>query len=348
MNKKILLLGGTGAMGVYIVPLLLDKGFDVYVTSRKKRESKILNLKYIQVNAHEKSFLSEYIEGQQWDCIIDFMVYGTAEFESRFKTLLKNSGHYIFLSTYRVFANSKMITEGSPKLLNTIDDNVYLNTDEYALTKARQEEILVNSKYNNWTIVRPSITFSKNRFQMGTLEADSLLFRSNQNLPVIFPRELLEKETTMTWAGDVAKMITSLVLNSESYGEDYNVATAQHIKWKSILDIYKSFLELEVIETDIQTYLLAVGNEYQLKYDRMFDRKMDNSKILKISNLDQKELMDVKEGLIIELKNFMKTPIEYPINYALQGRIDKITRTNISLKEASLKDKVKYLVRKYF
>ena len=39
IDVKVLILGGTGAMGMSLVPILQAKGDEVFVTSRKYRES---------------------------------------------------------------------------------------------------------------------------------------------------------------------------------------------------------------------------------------------------------------------------------------------------------------------
>lgn len=346
-KKKVLLLGGTGAMGIYIVPELIKRNYDVYVSTRNDRVSNEHSLTYLRGNAHDESFIETQIK-KGWDVIIDFMVYNTAEFQRKHETYLNYSKHYIFISSYRVFSNfDYIISEKTPKLLNVIDDSLYLSTDEYALSKARQENILRCALNKNWTIIRPSITYSKNRFQLGTLEADSIIFRSKNNLPILFPREMLKKETTMTWAGDVARMISPLLLNEKTFAEDYNVVTNEHTKWEDILKIYKETLNIKVIETDLETYIQAVGNNYQVKYDRMYNRMMDNNKILEISKVNNDSLMNLKEGLTKEIMNFLNNPKEFPINYSLQGRMDKILNTNIPLKQAKVKDKIKYFIRKH-
>lgn len=43
---KILILGGTGAMGVHVSDLLSQKGYDVVVTSRRECKSSVPNLQY--------------------------------------------------------------------------------------------------------------------------------------------------------------------------------------------------------------------------------------------------------------------------------------------------------------
>lgn len=52
------------------------------------------------------------------------------------------------MSSARVYAeNNALISEDSPRLLDVSTDAVYLRTNEYALAKAREENILRNSGY---------------------------------------------------------------------------------------------------------------------------------------------------------------------------------------------------------
>lgn len=346
-KKTVLLLGGTGAMGIYLIPELLNRGFNVYVTSRSKRESENENLHYIQGNAKDKEFLKVLLKKQSYDCIIDFMVYNTNEFLDRHQLLLESSHQYIFVSTYRVFSNmDQIITENTPRLLDVITDSEYLSTDEYALKKARQEDILRESKFDNWTIVRPSITYSQNRFQLGTLEADSVILRSIQNLPVAFPKELLEKQTTMTWAGDVAKMIGALVLNKLAYKEDYNVVTNRYCPWKDIIRVYEEAIGLDVILCELDIYISITGNKYPVIFDRMYNRVMDNSKIMEISKISSDNLTLPVTGLKSEISNFLDAPQNLFVNYSIQARMDKVTQSKFSLKGAPYKEKIKYYVKK--
>lgn len=166
---KILLLGGTGAMGSHLSEIINnDKGNDIVITSRKTRVSKG-NISYVVGNAHDKSFLDSLLN-KKWDVIVDFMVYNTDEFKLRVKDMLDSCNQYVFLSSSRVYANSNSaITEDSSRLLDVTNDSEYLATDEYALTKARQENVLKESGRTNWTIIRPYITFAENRLQLGVL-----------------------------------------------------------------------------------------------------------------------------------------------------------------------------------
>src|SRR5690606_29314991 len=129
---------------------------------------------------------------------VDFMLYSTDEFKSRYENILNKTKQYIYLSSYRVYGKGDQpLGELSSRLLETCEDKNYLKTDEYALAKARQEDLLISNKKRNWTIVRPAITYSKDRFFLGAADTDGFLYRALKGKTIIFPREILDKKTTM-------------------------------------------------------------------------------------------------------------------------------------------------------
>ena len=302
VNKKILLMGGTGAMGVYLIPELLKLGYKVDVLTLDNMVSPRKELCYIQKNAMDRSIMRDILKNK-YDAIVDFMVYTTMQFAERFEMFLENTEHYVFLSTYRIYANEEIpIKETSPRLVDASKDITYLTTEEYGLFKARCENILFASKYQNWTIVRPAVTYSKYRFQLTTLEAPVFVRRAKLGLPVIIPKDAMKHSATMSWGGDVAKMISRLILNEKAMCEAFTVSTSEHQTWETIAGYYKELLGLECIPVDNDTFLkIADYMTYQLKYDRCYDRIIDNSKILSATGLLQSDLMPLKKGLKTEL-----------------------------------------------
>lgn len=348
---RVLVLGGTGAIGVYLVPELLSRGFKVDVTTRSNvHSSDNSSLKYIKGDARDQDFLLKILRVEEYDAIVDFMNYSTDEFRSRYNLMLENCKQYIFLSSYRVFADAKVITEESPRLLDASTDDTYLKTDDYALAKARQEDMLRSAPNNNWTIVRPAITYSNQRFQFGTMEVDTFVWRALQNLPVIMPREMLDKTTTMTWAGDVARLIAKLTLNKKAFGEDYNLATNENHTWEEVAKIYDEIIGLKVKIVELDVYIEAMGggsNKYQVKYDRMYTRALDNTKVLQATGEKQKDFTTLRDGLRRELSQFVENPHFAGIDYARQARFDKLTYTKINLDKVSPEGRDQYLHTRY-
>ena len=168
--KKVLVVGATGAMGRYLVPFLANKGYKVTALSLDDQKPYNENVTCIKGNAKDKEFLTKVLE-EKFDGIVDFMCYHNHDFPDFYETYLNNTSHYIFLSSCRVYDDKEHpITENSPRLLDSSDDEVLKQSNDYCIYKAHAENLLRASKYDNWTIVRPATTFSTMRLQLVTLE----------------------------------------------------------------------------------------------------------------------------------------------------------------------------------
>lgn len=349
--KKVLILGGTGAMGVHLVKLLSQKEMTILVTSRGIKESKG-NVRYVQGNAKDLSFIEPIIR-QKWDVIIDFMVYTTEMFQERYELFLEHSFQYIFLSSARVYANSKnRIKESSPRLLDVSNDKTYLTTDEYALSKARQENILSKSSFSNWTIIRPYITYSNMRLQLGVLEKESWLYRAIHGRTIVFSKDIFPKFTTLTFGLDVSKSMSNLVANPKSYGQAFHITVNESMTWENILNLYINVIEEKlgfrpkVLLQDKNEFFKHHYGMYQVLKDRVYDRKFDN---LKISNFtDPESFTPMKKGLIKCLNEFLESPTFKQINWKTEALKDIKTKEFTPLSEIKgFKQKIKYLIYRF-
>lgn len=347
---KVLVLGGTGAMGVHLVSLLAERGSHVVVTSRS-RSGHDGNVEYITGNARDESFISGLLS-QHWDAIVDFMVYSTEIFQDRYKHFLQSTDQYIYLSSSRVYANSEQpLTENSPRLLDVSDDKIYLATDEYALSKARQENLLFYSSEKNWTIIRPYITYSDQRLQLGVLEKEDWLYRALRGRTIATSKDIQLKTTTLTSGQDVARGIVAILGKSGAQGEVFHITSDISISWKEVLDTYSAVLESylsyrpEVSLQDLDSFTQWRTGKYQIIYDRLYDRRFDNSKINQY--LDTSDFMTPHTGLTQCLERFINTnsPKFNALNWREEAVKDQSLGERASLSEIpSLKQKVKYFI----
>lgn len=352
-NQKILLLGGTGAMGRYLAELLHKDGKNVYVTSRSYHNS-VERLHYIEGNAHDDVFLNKIFEEKgSFDCIVDFMVYSTVELNHRCNLLLSNTKQYIFISTARVYADVQgRISENSPRLLDVTKDKNLLNSGDYCITKAEQENILINSKKRNWTIIRPYITYSNQRFELGVYPKEEWLYRAINGKKIVFSNDIASHITTLTYGLDVAFAISKLIGNEKALGEIYNVTTDRWIKWENVFEIYLSALEehgikVNVVRTNKVYKLFSPLDQYQVKNDRYYDRIFNTGKIGTIVNVDDFKTPET------QLKDCMSEFLNHPkfdrINWMLQGFFDGITKDSAPADKEfeSSKNKIKYYIGRY-
>jgi nucleoside-diphosphate-sugar epimerase len=273
---KVLLIGGTGPIGNAITENNFDHVF--YVTTRQKLRSNQSNLIYIKANAMEDNDLAKVLK-YKYDVIIDFMNYSTIKFAKRYLVLLKATDHYIFISSARVYSNSYYkIDSKSMRFIYENFDSQYRLSDEYALAKAKQEDILLKSGFKNYTIVRPYITHHHNRLQFGPLEKEEWLKGILKHKFLVVYEGMLETTTTMTSAVDVAKYI-GLIIDNSINDKIVNVASNEFLTWREILAIYEDVLkndfnlELNLISISKDDFVSIFGHEEQINYDRVYDRR---------------------------------------------------------------------------
>ncbi len=348
---RVLLLAGTGAIGTHLVNLLSRSNNEAVVTSRKLLISREKVL-YKQGNARDIKFLRALLR-KNWDVIIDFLVYSTPDFKQRIDLILNATSQYIYLSSARVYADSETtITENSPRLLEVAQNKEFLSSDEYSLSKARQEDILLKSGKTNWTIIRPYITYSEKRLQLGVLEKEDWLFRALLGKTIVLPEEMMSKKTTLTYGLDVSKGIMSVINNPEALGEIYQITGKESCSWNEILAVYMDVIEKQigrkpkVLLQNLKGFSECHPRIYQTKYDRLFNRQFDSSKIGQYVNVEN--FTGIREGIIYCLNQILKKPKFNAINWKAEALRDKLTQEFTPLKEIqALKQKIKYMVYRY-
>lgn len=352
---KVLLLGGTGAIGSALAPILTAQRHDVTVTSRAKMTLENDSVTYICGNAKDLFFLENVLK-QEWDVIVDFMVYSSKDFAERMEMLLLATKQYLFFSSARVFALSKEpISETSARLLDVSTDDDYLRTDEYALAKAREEDMLKSSKHKNWTIVRPYITYSEERLQLGVLEKEHWLYRALRGRTIVFTEDIAKSVTTMTSGRDVAIGIARLLGNDDALGEIFNITSQHSAKWEDILNIYLDVIEEvtssrpKLLMLDTAEYMyLTNDNKYQIIYDRYYDRYFNNEKIISVYDEDF-EFELVENGLKRCVKSFILENKQFKIpRWKHEAYLDRLCKEHTPLSEISnINHKWYYLKYRY-
>lgn len=332
--KKVLVIGATGAMGRYLVPELVNMGYEVTGVGLEQTPPWSVKADYLQGDAFDKTFLSGLLE-KNFDGIVNFMCYHRPHpFSDYYKMLLDHTKHYIFLSSCRVYDDKEQpIKETSPRLWDTSEDEELKASHDYCIYKAQDEDLLNASAYDNWTIVRPATTFSTMRLQLVTLEFESGVMRALQGKKVVLPVQAKDKPATLCWGGSVAKMLARILFREEAKRECYNVCSSEHRTWEEIAEYYHQLIGLEAVWVDKEDYLAILDPtrqskavRWQLEYARLFHRITDNSKVLALTGLKQEELISMYDGLKLEIGNIPKDFV--PKDTAVGVRMDEYLKSH--------------------
>ena len=310
MSKRVLLIGGSGPLGTYTAAELLNQGHYADIICLENKVSKSEKLKFFKENA-TLSFLEKFLSGKHYDGIVNFIHYPDVDaYPPIHRLLMRHTEHLIVLSSYRVYADEQHpITESAPQLLDVSMDKVFLEMEKYAISKARLERYLTgNCKGENWTIVRPVISFSKLRFDLVTYYGDMLIKMVESGKEIPLPIEVQNLTAGLDWAGNSGKIIANLLFKPECFGEAYTVSSAPGLTWGEVAKLYTELAGARFKWVTAEEYLNFTNNYnyYALIYDRMFDRSIDNKKVLASAGLTKSDFLSVKDGLSKEIELFRK------------------------------------------
>lgn len=314
MQKRVLLIAGAGTLGGYTSLELLKMGYHVDCIALEDLTSFNKNYTYIKGKVTDE-LLKDLFSKNHYDCIVDFIHYPDwKNYPERGKLLLENTDQLIFLSSYRVYADEMHpVREDAPQLLYTCKDQKFLETEDYAVPKSHNEDFLRASGYKNWTIIRPVISFSRYRFDIVTQNSRVMLPRILQGKTVMLPEVSKDKVAGVCWAGNTGKIIAHLCCNEKALGEAFTISSADNMTWGEMADIYTELTGLKFAWVDTETYLkVATLNDYPAQcimlYDRVWDRTIDNSKVLAATGLTKQDFTPIKEALIYEFNYMMDRP----------------------------------------
>ncbi len=303
--KKVLLIAGGGTLGTYTAKELLNKGCAVDVICLEDYTSNNPKLCYHKAKA-DLNYLTEFLKDKYYDGIVNFIHYYFPEmYKPVHKLLTSKTDQLIFLSSYRVYAESKQpLTEEAPFLADVVEDEEFLKSEDYAVPKAICEKFLrEESGTENWTVVRPVISFSDKRFDLVTVSGHEIIDAARSGKTVILPEAAKNLTAGLDWAGNSGKLIANLLFKKECLGEAYTVSSGQNLTWGEVADIYTRLTGVNFRWADTEEYVSTGHGGNGLFYDRLYDRAVDNTKILKATGFKKEDFTSIEDGIKIELNN---------------------------------------------
>lgn len=306
-NKRVLLIGGGGTLGTYTAKELLKLGARVDVLCPEEKVSDNERLTFFR-GMGTREILEGLFEEVRYDGIVNFIHYPKPlEYKDIHGFLMSNTDHLIFLSSYRVYANEQHpVTETAPRLYDVETDPYLIDRETYAISKSICEDFLRNEHAGeNWTIVRPVISFSHRRLDLLLYSGHEVLDYAAKGLEMPMPETVRNYSAGIDWSGNSGKLIAHLLFKKEAIGETFNVYSGHGMTWGEVADVYAEITGVKIRwcpEKEFLDYIYKFKNDgWYWKYDRAYNRDIDCSKILKVTGLTQSDFATVKEGIQAEL-----------------------------------------------
>lgn len=302
-SKKVLLIAGGGTLGRYTSAELLRLGHSVDVICLEDMTSDNERLRYIKARA-TVDMLEGLMKETHYDGVVNFLHYPDPNsYYPYHELLMRETDHLIFLSSYRVYADTKgaPITEDSPQLLDTLWNGDFFRSESYAMSKSVCERYLRGSGGpKKWTIVRPVISFSDLRLDVVLTSGREVIDAAREGRTIVLPLEARDLTAGLDWAGNSGKLIANLLFKDATKGEAYTISSAQGLTWGEVAAIYTELLGVKFAWE--KANYPEVGKVWHWYYDRAYDRKVDNSKVLAATGLTRADFLPIREGIKLELQ----------------------------------------------
>ncbi len=292
--KKILVIGGTGTISSPIVERLSEnREFKVIVLNRGNRNKGLpervdsLTCDYNDTDSMKRVLDSYY------DVVINFILFTPEQAKRDVELFTGRVGQYIFIST---------VASRNHELTCLIDEESLAGNrfGDYGKNKGLAEDVFTASDLP-YTIVRPSQTYSEDRFPLSV--------KGKSYWPVI-QRMIDGKEVIVhgdgqsvwasTHADEFAELFVSVVGHDASINEVYQIMNDTPHTWD---DVYREFakqLNVEYKPVYISKDILKKSRKYDLmtsvQGDKHFSNIYDVSKI-KALNPGFEFKIGLKEGV---------------------------------------------------
>lgn len=313
MNKKVLLIGGGGTIGTYVAKELLEKGCSVDIICMEEYHSENERLRYFQ-DTVTYEYLEAFLADRYYDGILNLLHHNEPEEYIKFhEVIAEKTEQEIFVSSIRAVSDMQHpITEETPLMIDIVNDEKFndrefVEKDRYALSKGRCERYLRDeSVYKNWTIVRPMISSSDRRLDIVIDTFQEVVKYAKEGKTMYEPLMCKDLVAGVEWAGNTGKMLANLFFKKECLGKVYVLSTGHRMTWNDVTNIYTELLGIKFEWVSLEEYLEKTGRNYKyaysLKYDRGYNRDVDNSRILAATGLKKEDFVPFKEGIGLELK----------------------------------------------
>jgi nucleoside-diphosphate-sugar epimerase len=203
-----------------------------------------------------------------------------------------------------------------------------MENDFYGVKKCLGEDVLNNSGYKNYTIVRPVVVYGENRYPITTWANNVVAHRAQNNKPLLLPLGSKDKGASLIYAGDIAKLFCGLLFNEKAFGESYTFGSPENLTWEDTAKICEKVMNLKSIWIETEDFAKVIsGNSetvpvavrFMLYYDRLFNRSVCVDKAIKDAGLTKDDFLTFEQGL---KKCYAVFPKNYQPQHYEQSFID--------------------------
>jgi nucleoside-diphosphate-sugar epimerase len=217
---RILIMGGTRFIGVYLTKILVEQGHEVVLFNRGKKSAPVEGIQQIHGDRTDASQLRDKLSQEQFDAIFDNNgreLSDTQPLAEIFKDRVK---HFVYMSSAGVYLKSDQLPhiEGDP-------------VDPKSRHKGKHEtEAFLEQLGLPWTSIRPTYIYGPQNYN----DLEAWFFeRIVRDRPIPIPGNGMHI-TQFGHCQDLARAMSRVLGNESAIGQIYNVSGDRYVTFDGL------------------------------------------------------------------------------------------------------------------
>lgn len=217
---RILIMGGTRFVGIYLTEILVEQGHEVVLFNRGNKPAPVEGIHQIQGDRSDPSQLKEKLASESFDVIFDNNGRKLSDTQPLAEIFEGKLQQFVYLSSAGVYLKSDQLphVEGDP-------------TDPNSRHKGKQEtEAYLAAQGLPFTAIRPTYIYGPQNYN----DLEAWFFdRIVRDLPIPIPGHGLYI-TQLGHVKDLAQAMAAALGNPQAVGQIYNVSGDRYVTFDGL------------------------------------------------------------------------------------------------------------------
>jgi nucleoside-diphosphate-sugar epimerase len=304
---RILVMGGTRFIGVYLTQILVEQGHEVVLFNRGNKPAPVEGIQQIHGDRTDANQIKEKLANENFDAIFDNNgreLSDTKPLADLFKGKVK---HFVYMSSAGVYLKSPEM----PHIEGDKTDPKSRHLGKYETETYLQEQQLP------WTSIRPTYIYGPQNYN----PLESWFFdRIVANRPIPIPGNGVHI-TQLGHVKDLAKAMVAVLGNENAIGQVYNISGERYVTFDGLAGACavaagKSAEDLSIVHYDPKQFDFGKQKPFPLRVQHFF---ADVNKAM--NELNWQPEFDLISGLKDSFQNDYQTTEKAEVDFSLDDEI---------------------------
>lgn len=258
---RVLIMGGTRFIGVYLTKVLVEQGHEVVLFNRGNRPAPVEGIRQIKGDRTDVKQLKEKLAGEEFDAIFDNNGRELADTQPLAEIFKGRIKHFVYVSSAGVYLKSDQMPHKEGDAV-----------DPKSRHKGKHDtETYLAAEGLPWTSIRPTYIYGPRNYN----DLEAWFFdRIVRNRPIPIPGNGLHF-TQFGHVQDLAKGMAAVLGNERAIGQIYNISGERYVTFAGLARACaeaagKSADEIKIVYYDPKSFDFGKRKAFPLRMQHFF------------------------------------------------------------------------------